>query len=216
MVRHHIPTAAFTLIELLVAVLIIAILSAIAVPNFLEAQTRSKVSRTRADHRTLAVGLEAYAADHNRYPLNNQDYNVPPVELSTPIAYMTSSYLVDPFSDKERHAFYGELARLYTYTMICEPGDIARFTAVGHTPPPEAVDGGGYNPGARRRYGDWRLVGNGPDRKYSFTPGLVDAFNPNPPALRQADIPYDPTNGSASYGNILRCQKYVDPVGYKF
>jgi prepilin-type N-terminal cleavage/methylation domain-containing protein len=35
----------FTLIELLIVVAIIAILAAIAVPNFLEAQVRAKVSR---------------------------------------------------------------------------------------------------------------------------------------------------------------------------
>ena len=58
----------FTLIELLIVVAIIAILAAIAVPNFLEAQTRSKVSRVMADHRSIATGLEAYYIDNNQYP----------------------------------------------------------------------------------------------------------------------------------------------------
>ena len=49
---------AFTLIELLIVVAIIAILAAIAVPNFLEAQTRAKVARSVADIRTLATALE--------------------------------------------------------------------------------------------------------------------------------------------------------------
>ena len=38
----------FTLIELLIVVAIIAILAAIAVPNFLEAQVRAKVSRVKS------------------------------------------------------------------------------------------------------------------------------------------------------------------------
>ena len=60
---------AFTLIELLIVVAIIAILAAIAVPNFLEAQTRSKVSRVKADMRTVMTALESYRVDNNAYPI---------------------------------------------------------------------------------------------------------------------------------------------------
>ena len=57
---------AFTLIDLLIVVAIIAILAAIAVPNFLEAQTRSKISRAKADMRTMATALESYLVDNNK------------------------------------------------------------------------------------------------------------------------------------------------------
>ena len=59
----------FTLIELLIVVAIIAILAAIAVPNFLEAQVRAKVSRARNDMRSLATALETYYVDNNSYPM---------------------------------------------------------------------------------------------------------------------------------------------------
>ena len=58
----------FTLIELLIVVAIIAILAAIAVPNFLEAQIRSKVARVKADQRSLATAIESYYIDEQSYP----------------------------------------------------------------------------------------------------------------------------------------------------
>lgn len=61
-------SAGFTLIELLIVVAIIAILAAIAVPNFLEAQTRAKISRVKADIRAMSTGLETYVIDHTKYP----------------------------------------------------------------------------------------------------------------------------------------------------
>lgn len=57
----------FTLIELLIVVAIIAILAAIAIPNFLEARTRSKVSKLFADMKVLGLAEEMYHVEHAAY-----------------------------------------------------------------------------------------------------------------------------------------------------
>ncbi|MBE7557722.1 prepilin-type N-terminal cleavage/methylation domain-containing protein [bacterium] len=59
---------AFTLIELLIVVPIIAILAAIAVPNFLHAQIRARVASVLADMANLGIAVEAYMADYDHYP----------------------------------------------------------------------------------------------------------------------------------------------------
>lgn len=206
----------FTLIELLIVVAIIAILASIAVPNFLEAQVRSKVSRVKADLRTVATGIEAYAVDNNRYPPNDGVYNVIPIQITTPIAFLTTGKFIDPFTDKERVTLPGvdpELARYYTYTKIVRFDEVPELTFAGMPPPVEAIDAPGFNEGAFARYGKWRLVSNGPDKKYSQNGIPQDDFNPNPMVLLGADIPYDPTNGTISFGNILRTQRIVDGTG---
>ena len=77
-------TKGFTLIELLIVVAIIAILAAIAVPNFLEAQVRSKISRAKADMRTLATAVESYVVDNNQPPYGYIQSNFDALPLSGP------------------------------------------------------------------------------------------------------------------------------------
>ncbi len=53
----------FTLIELLIVVAIIGILAAIAVPNFLNAQCRAKISREVSDMKAICLGVEQIRID---------------------------------------------------------------------------------------------------------------------------------------------------------
>ena len=56
---------AFTLIELLIVIAIVLILIAIAMPNFMKARMRAKVTAVTADMRSAAQALEAYCMDNN-------------------------------------------------------------------------------------------------------------------------------------------------------
>ena len=70
--RNHGSRGGFTLIELLIVCAIIAILASIAMSNFLEAQVRSKVSRVKADMRTMVTAVESYSIDNNnKYPIRH-------------------------------------------------------------------------------------------------------------------------------------------------
>lgn len=181
---------AFTLIELLIVVAIIAILAAIAVPNFLEAQTRAKVSRSRADMRSAVTCIEAYGVDHNKYPVpidrGTTTFNSRlPSALTTPIAYCTSLFH-DPFVNVSKpQTTVGdfpdyELKRYVYYN--CKYSD-ERFAEYDY-----------WNGGLQPWVGAWLIYGFGPDKV---------AFH----GAYRTLLPYDPTNGTVSPGNIVRCQR---------
>ena len=213
------PKKGFTLIELLIVVAIIAILAAIAIPNFLEAQIRSKVARAKADMRSATTAIESYFVDNNKYPNDVEDgwpwYLT--ICLTTPTSYMTSVGLMDPFRQShsptahrfwKRYRFINYNANLYGWKSVgpnwieWRPGGIAPSV----TADMESQCRSGMN-----KFGMWRLSSAGPDRYASYDDVTYFYFT-NPQV-------YDPTNGTVSYGDILRSQKdpevtsdeYIEP-----
>ena len=59
----------FTLIELLVVIVIIGILIAIALPNFIRVKEKAMESQVKSNLRVIQVALERYATEHDgKYP----------------------------------------------------------------------------------------------------------------------------------------------------
>jgi prepilin-type N-terminal cleavage/methylation domain-containing protein len=191
----------FTLIELLIVVAIIGILAAIAIPNFLQAQTRAKVARAVSELRTIALGLETYNVDNSFFPLDGANcsgsvgsgYWYVPFAMTTPIEYISSTSLVDPF----REGWYSDrdlwpLER-YRYQNIDDT-----WGGIG----PDCSSQSTYYQPLLEIVGHWALHSLGPNRYYGPTAPRGDY--PAWPVI------YDPTNGTVSDGNIMRTQKYAD------
>jgi len=203
---------AFTLIELLIVVAIIAILAAIAVPNFLEAQTRSKVSRVKSDMRTITTALESYDAVNNDYPPNDGVFFVTSTRLTTPVSFLTSRP-IDPFTigieDPLRRGipYRSDEGQHYTYWRIL---NIQEYNSSRDTVVQVDFDAGG-NRKALKKYGKWNQNSIGPDGYlYDISAGEGGSgVLPAPGFLPWGysfDVPYDATNGTQSFGNIIRTQ----------
>jgi len=206
----------FTLIELLIVVAIIAILAAIAVPNFLEAQTRSKVSRVLADGRSIRTALEAYRVDHNTYP--ETDFSTAALangwrslyRITTPVAFMTSIPKT-PFNEKWGTGGNPKISTVNKHMLY------VRRMVTGRNPAPETVTAyAGTDTDTNYRtdriaylmatgaLSQLDAVGLGGEYMMkSVGPNNVDDRDAPPIGFGNQARVYDPTNGTASDGDIV-------------
>jgi type II secretion system protein G len=198
----------FTLIELLIVVAIVVLLAAIALPNFLEAHERAKVSRVKSDLRTLSGALEAYAVDNGAYPPATDEKGAPiapypPVGLG-PEAFETrlSAALTTPI------AHLGALPIDPFHAQKPDEEDPRIFEGPGYHYGLDdyALANDGPEGKAKFQFFVWMLGGrphgvrffvssHGPDRDHDDDEDLFDIH---------AATAYDPTNGTLSSGDIVR------------
>ncbi len=183
----------FTLIELLIVVAIIGVLAAIAVPNFLNAQMRAKISRAYADLTGIRTALEMYTTDHGRAIID-------PVELSkagrqrgsldgwqqltTPIAYISASAFYDPFVPEKNSSAGGAAVDYgtYSYRNIRWMRQVNDQGAANHG-----------DPNAR-----WVARSPGPDRIYIPYPEKLAYW-----------MAFHASNGLRSFGDLMVADKGI-------
>jgi prepilin-type N-terminal cleavage/methylation domain-containing protein len=213
-------TKGFTLIELLIVVAIIAILAAIAVPNFLEAQVRAKVSRVKTDLRTQATAIEAYTVDWNTLPRDNDSdldreaamagYSFEckangAVTLTTPVAYITSM-LTDPFSAGTQQTATGGVAT--GYRIGSGMWSYGSGSGCAQSEAPADSQNSFATMQAKGAAMAYVTMSPGPDKtrarmSYKCFPWKPVSDQDGTGAVRWFED-YDPTNGTISPGDIYR------------
>jgi prepilin-type N-terminal cleavage/methylation domain-containing protein len=184
---NPLKTRAFTLIELLIVIAIILILIAIALPNFLEAQIRAKLTKSQGEMRSLATAIEAYQTQYKTYPVDGDDM-VPfnPLNFDS---FLRLSVLTSPIKFIEglpTDSFHEEKTT-FPGSDLLFPGQ-PPFTYAYNTFGAFATDG--FQPANGGKPDNFGLISLGPNMAY-------DADFDGPEL-------YAPTNGTRSKGDLLR------------
>lgn len=206
---------AFTLSEILTGVAVVVILGAIAVPNYEEAQMGAKCARVKSDMRTIAVGLEAYKMDYQEYiptyhggiggipsaviiprlppdsGMNPDTYDYIDIcgqVMTTPVAYLKIIPHPSPFT-------FVNFQRGF-YFANC----IKSINGMPTSVDPLYADWYGFDSKWGNGESTWFLMDGGPDGDWFGWPGAPESGSSY--GTYSVQVPYDPTNGTVSWGNI--------------
>ena len=189
----------FTLLELLIVVSILALLAAIATPNYRDAVMKSRVAQVQMDLRNLGAALQSYRIDHNLYPRRNNNllffaqYLLP--DLTSPVAYLGTVSVRDPFGPVEE--FEPPVEDSFGPTIVRSVQLVKNSYMYTPYVSFSFLQG---NPGYRRE--GFVMASIGPDRQDSF---IVDYPFPSfyrYPGDSVRDSVYNSSNGVFSAGDI--------------
>ena len=213
------PKHGFTLIELLIVIAIILILIAIALPNFLEAQVRAKITRTKADMRGLGTSIESFRTERGVLLIDFWDDGTPEASLrwqeklgrigrdpripydyfeecfyplTSPVKYIQSPP-IDLWNDPSRQVGFSASETGLAYIYF-DNDNLFKGTGSDHGIEVYEIGSDGMRLFGITplREGEFGMLSIGPDR-------VLGSIAKN----RYRGLPYSPTNGTNSGGEIV-------------
>jgi general secretion pathway protein G len=114
--RHmHKDEKGFTLVELMIVIIILAILTAIAVPSYMVLRNRARTAAAQSEMKNIATALEMYFADKETYPA-----------VATWVGDLEDGYMdpvptTDPWGENDYSYSSSDITT--TYTLTCTGAD---------------------------------------------------------------------------------------------
>ena len=114
------PQQGFTLLEIMVVVVIIGLLAAIVVPNFMGNVDTAAINRAKQDIRGIETALNLYRLDNFRYPSTEDGLEAlvtNPGEASAPNwKQQLRRVPVDPWNSPYQYAYPGQRSEFDVFT----------------------------------------------------------------------------------------------------